>query len=136
MQGLRLGFTNKFRALGSWDPRLPEPTLHAEVKLCLNVLHRQRNKVLLPRALIGVSKQACFLCEIFFEGLNATEKMSTNFTLYHLKIYAGWQFSGIENAGQLVKRRLWPLIDELIATENRSYRKTERRQDDDARARH
>ena len=53
-QGLRSDFINKFRALGSWDPHLPEPTLHAEVKLCLNVLHRQREKVLLPRTVIGV----------------------------------------------------------------------------------
>ena len=118
MQGLRSDFTNKFRALGSWDPHLPEPTLHAEVKLCLNVLQRQREKVLLPRTLIGVSKQACFLCETFFEGLNATEKTTTMFTLSpgHLKIYAGWKFSGIENADGLVKRRLWALIDDLIVT--------------------
>ena len=112
LHGLRHDFLKKYPSLLVWNGNsTANQTLHCEVKLALDCLHRQRK----GKIVIGVSKQKCLCCEAWFDAISAKAKNVT-FILSpgHKKVYAGWRPSGIEDGDKNVINKVWEMVDEII----------------------
>jgi hypothetical protein len=115
VRALRQDYTGQHRELNQWpDTSAEEPVLHTELKLCLYLLLQQNLK---SKTIIGVTKNPCFCCERWIEELNSLN-IPTQFVVApgHHKVYGGWQFPGIAKADEAVRRMMWVLVDEIIAT--------------------
>ena len=113
LHGLRHDFLKSYPGLLIWDGNFTSnQTLHCEVKLALDCLHRRRK----GKIVIGVSKQKCLCCEAWFDAVNAKAK-NIAFILSpgHKKVYPGWRPSGIEDGDRKVIDKVWETVDDIIA---------------------
>ena len=87
--------------------------VHCEVKLAMDALSKNRK----GKVVIGVSKQPCFCCEAWFDGVNKKAR-GINFKVDegHKKVYCNWKGVGIKEGDNFVVSRVWGKIDQMIAT--------------------
>ena len=90
---------------------LPQPQLHAEVKVGLSALLHGTSKAVN----IGTSKNPCFCCKSFFEAMNLFVKekkfmVSTS----HEKVYPGWKGSGLEELDGHVVVGVWDALQKVM----------------------
>jgi OTT_1508-like deaminase len=76
------------------------------------------------KVVIGVSKEPCWPCELFYEGMNELiENMEFVMDEGHRKPYPGWIFSGISELDGYVSKNAWKYLDKTM----QSVRHLERR---------
>jgi hypothetical protein len=115
MDGMRKDFISRYRELYIWKSPPPQAILHTELKLCLRMLIHKR---LEPTTIIGVTKLPCFSCEKWVSAVISLPGIPTQFLVApgHRKVYGSWQFPGIVRADNAVRKIIWTLVDEIVAT--------------------
>jgi len=109
----RHAFTTRYPALYDWESTNEgTPYSHAEITLALNILHEG---TMTGDILFGVSKQCCYLCEIWLNRLNDVyDTTRLIIPSSHKKIYLAWKLSGIRDIDCMVISKVWYKFDELV----------------------
>jgi OTT_1508-like deaminase len=109
--GYRRDWLMQYPRLDEWpDINLAAQCLHCEVKMGLHILSKSNTAV---NVAIGVSKNPCFLCEAWFEGLKVGGFMF-HLEPSHKKVYPGWQLPGVHEADSYVIEKVWKHVDRMI----------------------
>jgi hypothetical protein len=109
--GYRRDWLMQYPKLEEWpETKIAAQCLHCEVKMGLHILSKSNTAV---NVAIGVSKNPCFLCEAWFEGLNLG-----GYTFHlepsHKKVYPGWQLPGVQEPDSYVVEKTWKHVDRMI----------------------
>jgi OTT_1508-like deaminase len=120
--GQRRDWIAAYPKLKNWEGEgMAAETLHCEVKLGMHLLTQDK---WIPEIAIGVSKDPCFACEAWYDGLNAC-LLDWTFHLEpgHCKAYAGWKPSGVAEGDANVVRKVWEHVDRMIEKIQHSERR-------------
>jgi OTT_1508-like deaminase len=107
---LKQDWLKKYPQLIDWKCRKEDQaaTVHCEIKLALDCLNRRRT----GKVVIGVSKQPCYCCESWFNGINHKAKnIKFSLALGHKKVYSGWSLTGIEEGDKKAIAKVWEVVD-------------------------
>lgn len=108
--GWREDWVRSYPKLADWKVENIHHSVHAEVKLALNMLLHQSSSI----CHIGISKSPCYCCKIWYKAANRFTGKHFIIPTSHEKVYPGLGLSGFTQLDNFVVDNVWDRLDELI----------------------